>query len=126
MTDKADLLIGKKILIVEDEQDLLDIFEECLLNLGAIVTKANNGEVAFDCLENLKFDLIISDIEMPKLDGIGLLKKINSTFRTPPIFLFLSGNQDFNLKELLSLGAKDLIPKPFEINKLIDTILKHT
>ncbi len=121
----ANYISGKSILIVEDEIDLLEIFEENLVSEGCLVQKAKNGKEAIKLAEENKFDFILSDIRMPELDGTDFLKYLTTNFKSIPKFIFLSGQSNFTDDELRSMGASDILHKPFNLNQLIEVIKKH-
>lgn len=122
---KFDFISGKSILIVEDEIDLLDIFEENLTLFGCTVQKAKNGQEALKLILNNKFDFILSDIRMPELDGTELLKALKLNFEQLPKFIFLSGQTNHSDEELKLMGAVDVLHKPFNLNQLADILYKH-
>lgn len=119
-----------KILIVDDEKDLLDLLAEDIESLGFYTVKANNGLEAFEILKKNKadkhspFDTILSDINMPKMDGLTLLGNVRNEIGSVP-FIFLSGYADKEKAiQALRLGAIDLLDKPYNRNQLLDTIKK--
>jgi two-component system, chemotaxis family, chemotaxis protein CheY len=113
--------IGKSILIVEDDQIQRMICVSQLNQLGfEKVSTAEDGNLAYSVLENDKFDVIISDWDMPGLDGLGLLKKVkeNPSLKDIP-FIILTINSDENIiKKALDLGADDYMVKPSNPNTL--------
>jgi DNA-binding response OmpR family regulator len=84
---------NKKILIVEDSKSYLFILTETLRNAGFTVVTAENGEDGLDAIKNENPDLILSDITMPKMDGIAMSKKLKeSNIQIPIIFLTNMGD----------------------------------
>jgi len=84
---------NKKILIVEDSKSYLFILTETLRNAGFTVVTAENGEDGLDAVKNENPDLILSDITMPKMDGIAMSKKLKeSNIQIPIIFLTNMGD----------------------------------
>jgi len=71
--------IGFNILIVDDEVDMRDSLSELLSREGYSVQEAENGKVALELMGSNKFDLIVSDILMPEMDGVALLKKVKES-----------------------------------------------
>lgn len=113
-----------KILIVDDEPDLLDITASYLEMEGYDPVTAPNGAAALEILKTTTPDLIISDITMPGMSGFDLLEKVraNSSFQNTP-FVFLSGHTD--LEHVMmgkEIGSDDYLMKPFEPEMLISTI----
>lgn len=118
---------GKRVLIAEDSAAIRNILSKVLTEAGYLVTSALNGEEALNRLMNtkddarLRPDLVISDIEMPKMDGLHLLSQIKShgDLKRIPVLMFSSlGNED-NRRKALKLGAHELITKP-DIVRLVN------
>ncbi len=118
----------RNILIVEDS----DIQREvCVIQLQQIgfekITGVENGKEALDYLENNPVDLILSDLKMPVMGGLELLKKVKENPRLKDIpFLVLTAESDpESNKEATTLGALDFIPKPSDPDDLHRKIRKH-
>ena len=114
----------QKILIVEDEKSILNILESILSdeieNSEIIVMK--NGFDAFKLIEKNDFDLIISDIKMPKLSGTELLHQ-SLQLKPESVFIMISGHADIDIAVgCLRKGAYDFISKPIDINRLITSV----
>ncbi len=77
-----------KLLIVEDEENLRDLYEEDLIDAGYEVEKASNGKEAMDLVKNGGFDLIIMDIRMPEMDGIETLGKVITMEKKIPVIIY--------------------------------------
>ena len=106
---------NKKVLVVEDSDYQRAIYIYHLNQLGFYnLTEAKDGSEAFSQIENEAFDLIISDWEMPLLDGLELLKKVRGTpsaMDTPFIMITVHDDQAKN-QEAIDQGANDFIIKP--------------
>ena len=76
-----------KILVVDDEKAINDIIQYNLEGEGYEITSAYDGQECLDIFKSQKFDLIILDIMMPKLDGFSVLREIRKTSQTPVIML---------------------------------------
>ena len=114
----------QKILIVEDEKSISNILESILSdeieNSEIIVTE--NGFDAFKLIEKNDFDLIISDIKMPKLLGTELLHQ-SLQLKPESVFIMISGHADIDIAVgCLRKGAYDFISKPIDINRLITRV----
>lgn len=108
-----------KILVVEDDQDLNRIIIKSLRDRGYDVTSAVNGLDALEKTEGVKFDMILTDIMMPKMDGFELAESIRAVDREIPI-VFMTAKDDKPSKMLgYSIGVDDYIVKPFDIDILI-------
>lgn len=112
------------VLIIDDEVDIVEGLSEALVGLFENVSKAQNGEEAFNLVTNKKFDLIISDIMMPKMKGDDFLRKLRMKgIHTPIIFITGNGSKD-NLISALRLGAVDFIEKPFDIDQFLNIVTR--
>ena len=114
----------QKILIVEDEKSISNILENILSDeiQGSEITIAENGLDAYKLIEKNDFDLIISDIKMPKLSGNELLTQ-SLSIKPECVFLMISGHADIDTAvTCLKNGAYDFISKPIDINRLITSV----
>ena len=114
----------QKILIVEDEKSISNILENILSDeiQGSKITIAENGLDAYKLIEKNDFDLIISDIKMPKLSGNELLTQ-SLSIKPESVFLMISGHADIETAvSCLKNGAYDFISKPIDINRLITSV----
>lgn len=112
-----------RILVVEDNTDLQEFLQKSMEDIYK-VSIANDGIEALTLIRKEAFDLIISDIMMPNMDGFELCRKIKSTFETShiPIVLLTSLSEKVKQMEGLGLGADDYITKPFDITLLLQRI----
>ena len=110
--------MGKKILIVDDEKNIVDILKFNLKKDGFDTIEAYDGEQALNLALSEKPDLILLDIMLPKMDGFTVCRKIRQTMETP--ILMLTAKEEEVDKVLgLELGADDYITKPFSPRELI-------
>lgn len=119
-------MTSKKILIVEDSPAISDLVKERLAKEGFYVHASCNGFEALRDLEEVDPDLIITDINMPKLDGLKLCWAIQNRMETRDIpFIILSSQLDEEtLKRGKELGACYFIAKPFDMNQILDCVQK--
>jgi DNA-binding response OmpR family regulator len=106
---------GARILVVDDEALLREILRRQLTELGHEVLLANNGRMALEIAERERPDVVVSDINMPEVSGIDLLRllKKSDTTREIPVIV-VSAQDDVNVvAECIDLGAEDHITKPF-------------
>ena len=112
----------QKILIVDDDPELVRTVQTHLQNAGYQVSWVGDGNAALSTIERNRFDLLILDVVLPNMRGFDLCKEIRSVLPTIPI-LFLSGQSDPIDKILgLELGADDYLTKPFAPQELIARI----
>ncbi len=106
--------VGKKILIVEDDQFLREFYQELLQTEGFLVDVASEGETASAKIQQGGFDLILLDIMLPKKDGLQILRdnKINPPQnKNGPIVVLTNLGQDAIIKEAFDLGAEGYMVK---------------
>ncbi len=112
----------KKILVVEDEPASLRILRYFLSHEGFETAGAKDGVEAMELLAQSRFDLVLSDVKMPRLDGVALAKHILSTVPITPVFLMSGYNLD-NMDTVLTLGVPCL-SKPLSLDQLLSEIQK--
>lgn len=109
----------KSILIVDDETDMLFVLGEAFESDGFVVYKADNGADALEMFKENKPDIVISDVLMPKMNGVDLVKSIRELDQTVPVLLLTSKVAVSDAVTGLSAGANDYIRKPFSIVEVI-------
>jgi len=113
----------KKILIVEDNELNMKLFVDILSFHKFETIKANDGEIAYDLIKKNEFDLIILDIQLPKLTGFELLEKLNKeNFKIPPVIITSACAMDCDKQKAKEFGIEDYITKPIDINNFIKTV----
>lgn len=114
----------KKILIIEDNNDVRENLKEILELSNYVVTEAANGKIGVEKAFSDLPDMILCDIMMPELDGYGVLHIISRDRRTADIpFIFLTAKAEKDdFRKGMSLGADDYITKPFDDVALLETI----
>lgn len=113
-----------KLLIVDDEQHFIDALAKRLEMRGFDVTKAYNGQEALNCAKDGKFDLALLDLKMPGMNGdqvLALLKEEHKFLEV--IMLTGHGSLDSAVKAT-KLGAFDYLPKPYDLDNLIESLHK--
>jgi len=114
---------NKKVLIVDDDPSQLDLTSEVVSLVGLSYDVSNNGLDAIELLNKNNYDLILTDIQMPKMDGFELLKTIrNNPNNTHLQVIALSGRTDTSAKEYLKAGFYGSLRKPYVPKALIDLI----
>lgn len=108
-----------KLLVVEDEIKTADAVTKGLQENGFEVTTAYDGEMALDYSKRVKFDLIITDIIMPKLDGIELCKQLRNAGNQTPVIMITALGLTSNKVSGFNAGADDYIVKPFDFEELL-------
>jgi two-component system response regulator PilR (NtrC family) len=105
------------ILVVDDEKSMREFLDILLGQEGYFVTLAENGEVACNILDKNRFDLVITDIRMKDVDGIGVLKKVKSVSPDTKVVLISAFATAQTAVDAMKEGAYDYIPKPFKVEE---------
>lgn len=114
----------KKILVVDDEQDLLDLIEYNLRKEGFEVLKAENGETGIELAKQENPNLVLLDIMMPNMDGLEVCERMrkDTNLKHIPIIFLTARSDEKTEVEGLNKGADDFITKPISTTKLISRI----
>lgn len=119
------------ILVVDDDENILDIYSQALAMMDFKVKTAHNGKEAWEIIKEKKnkFDLILLDIIMPKMDGFDVLEKMYKNRIDAKVVMLTNLNRPEDMKEAKRLGAEDFLVKvktsPSQLTKKVDQILKH-
>lgn len=109
---------GKHVLVVDDEEDVRDTLHNVLKSMNYIPYVASGGAEALDVIHNNKIDVVLSDLYMPEMDGIELLKKVRSENKQI-IFLMITAHPTIETAvEAIKKGAYDYLTKPFHIEEV--------
>ncbi len=116
----------QRILAVDDSRTMRDMVALTLQGAGFTVVEACDGVDALEKLGDGRFDLIITDVNMPKLDGISLVRKIRERpdFKGTPILILTTESDGTKRQEGRSAGATGWIVKPFDPEKLLQVVNK--
>ncbi|MBD3169288.1 MAG: response regulator [candidate division Zixibacteria bacterium] len=114
-----------EILVVDDELEMRNLLDKILKRDGYKVTLAENGQTALQCLKDKKFDIVISDIKMPEMNGFELLKSIKEEKPDVGVIMMTGFGDAFTVKDAMILGADEYITKPFKAHE-ISLILERT
>src|ERR1051325_609339 len=111
--------MAKRILLVEDEENLRKTIRLNLEMEGYDVTESKDGKAAYDSFRSAHFDLIVLDVMLPEMDGYTLCRKIRlENSDVPVIFLTAKGASDERVQGL-KMGADDYLAKPFNLEELL-------
>ncbi len=111
-----------KILVVEDNLDLLKTYKSLLQTLGFSVQTAANGATAWEFMQSADFDIVFTDIKMPALDGVELLKKIRARNNLHPCVLMISGHTEYPVDLLFQYGVNGFLAKPVSAASIRDIL----
>lgn len=110
--------MGLKVLVVDDEEDILEVIQDRLEAYGFIVMTAGNGVEALRKLSVEKFDGVFLDVKMPEMGGIEALEEIRKRDRNIPIIIITSSSTREAAIEAIAKGADEYVLKPFEWEEL--------
>ncbi len=110
-----------KILLVDDDLDLIAITAFALQQAGFLVVKANDGVAALKAFQSEQPDLVVLDINMPRMDGFQLVEKLREHSETPILALTVRSEEE-DVVRMLGLGADDYLTKPFSPKVLVARI----
>lgn len=114
-----------QIMVVEDDADLLEVLSETLVTAGYGVAYAKDGSDALKLLEKQRFDLVVSDIQMPNMDGHSLLKKVKENHPDLPVMLMTAYGSIQQAVDAMRDGAIDYMVKPFEAEVLVNMVSRY-
>jgi CheY-like chemotaxis protein len=120
---EKEIKVSNKILVVEDEKDYRDFLDLVLRLEGYEVSTANDGMDALKQINADCPDLVVSDLCMPELDGLDLVKRIRETpecNRVPVVILSALGMG--NLLKAIEAGANQAMPKPVDVDALLNSV----
>lgn len=113
-----------RILVVDDDRDIVAALEIYLTTSGYQVEKAYNGREALNVLRDRAVDLVLMDVMMPQMDGIAATERIRETSNVPILFL-TAKSEDVDLIRGLNVGADDYITKPFKPMEVLARVKSH-
>jgi two-component system, chemotaxis family, chemotaxis protein CheY len=116
----------KKILTVDDSKTMRDMIGFTLRGAGFDVVEAEDGVKALSAVANTSVDLVITDVNMPNMDGITLVKQLRgkANFKSTPILILTTEGGDDKKAEGRAAGASGWIVKPFVPDKLLQVVNK--
>ena len=117
-------MASERILIVDDEGGMRRLLGRILTREGYDTTTAANGVEALRLVANERFDLVVTDIKMPEMDGLQLLQEIREFEPSLPVIVITAYGTIENAVQALRAGAYDYIAKPFEADEIKLTVAK--
>jgi diguanylate cyclase (GGDEF)-like protein len=115
---RQDYISREKILVVDDERAVRDVLQERINNFGYDCKTANNGLEASQKIQGNQFDVIITDIKMPEMEGIELLRKIIKEHPGIDLLVMTGYGAEYTFTQVIEEGATDFIIKPFKSDEL--------
>ena len=120
--------VGKNILLIEDDEKISKLVKELLEEDSYHVTQSFDGDDGYSKIIEKKYDLILLDIMLPKLNGYKVCRQVRSAGITTPILMLTAKSGEYDLEEGLDTGANDYLKKPFssvELKARIRALLRN-
>ena len=116
--------MAKTILIVDDSASMRQVVSIALKGAGYVVIEGRDGRDALTKLTGQKVHLIISDVNMPNMDGISFVKAVKQlpAYRFTPIIMLTTESDSAKMNEGRAAGARACVVKPFQPDQLIDAV----
>lgn len=108
----------ESILIVDDDASLRDVFENLLKALGFSTTSVDSGHNALILLDKKQYSFLLTDMKMPEMDGMELIKKVSSLNPDISIIAMTGFSEGYRYVDVINAGASDFIKKPFDLEEL--------
>jgi DNA-binding response OmpR family regulator len=108
-----------KVLVIEDDPDIVDLLEIHLKDLSCELTRCYSGEDGMKQVQSNPFDLVILDIMLPGIDGMEVCKRIRSEHINVPVLMLTAKSEEIDKVLGLEIGADDYLTKPFSIREFI-------
>jgi diguanylate cyclase (GGDEF)-like protein len=107
-----------KILVVDDEAHIRETLRKIIQRMGLQCETATDGIDALSKLQDGAYDIVISDIRMPRMDGMQLLKEISANYKGVDVLIMTAYHEDYSYTDVIESGATDFIAKPFKRDEL--------
>ena len=123
-----DRLDRVQILVVDDHEDTLEMLHHVFTQLGAVVETATNAQDAFAWLEHKRADVIVSDLSMPRMDGLELMRRVRAlpaqTHHPTPAIALTGFARDEDRKRAEAVGFQALIAKPIDPFRVVEEVVR--
>ena len=118
--------MAKTILIVDDSASLRQVVSIALKGAGYDVIEAGDGKDGISKLDGRKINLIVSDVNMPNMDGISMVKQIKQmpNYKFTPVIMLTTENQQSTMQQGKEAGVKAWMVKPFKPEQMLDAVSK--
>jgi DNA-binding response OmpR family regulator len=117
--DEEEMEPGTRVLVVEDDRDIARLVELALEQHGFEVRCAHDGPSGLTAAEAFDPDVVVLDIMLPKMDGVGVLKRLRGSGNRVPVIMLTARDTTSDKVHSLDLGADDYLTKPFDVEELL-------
>ncbi|MBN2324725.1 MAG: response regulator [Spirochaetes bacterium] len=112
----------KTVLVSEDDQDIAGLIQEIIGRKGYEAVLTKDGQQAYEEFKRRKYDLVVTDLKMPRLDGLSLVKLIRETDKEVPIVIITGYGSEKNRALLKSYGVEKILSKPCTVKEISEAI----
>src|SRR3990172_2558037 len=109
----------KHVLVVEDDKDITGLLDIHLKDLNCKVSIVHDGEKGFNNILKNKYDLVVLDVMLPKMDGLEICRKVRAEKNNTPILMLTAKSEELDKVLGLEVGADDYLTKPFSVREFI-------
>ncbi len=110
--------MGKKVLIIDDQPDILEVLTEIIEILDHEVVAISSGNNLDKKFQTNDFDIVITDYQMPDMTGVDIAKKVKSKYPDTKVYIISGYHQLLSEEKMCEYGVSGLLDKPFEIEEL--------
>jgi len=114
--------ITKKIIVADDTDTLRELYKRAFESINVVPTVCPDGQVCLDQLRNAHYDILFLDLIMPHVDGETVLRTVREEFPKLQVVIASVQDDEAAIQELLDLGAKAYLVKPFTVEQLVDIV----
>jgi CheY-like chemotaxis protein len=111
-----------RILVVDDESYVRDLLQRVLTRRGHEVDVAADGETALELMQAHTYDLVLTDVVMPGIDGFDLLRRVKATYPAVTVIVLTGYARKQSISDFLLYGADEYLSKPFQVQALLDSV----
>lgn len=111
-----------RILVVDDESYVRDLLKRVLTRRGHDVDVAADGEAALSLMGEHTYDLVLTDVVMPGIDGFDLLRRVKATYPAVTVIVLTGYARKQSISDFLLYGADEYLSKPFQVQALLDSV----
>ena len=111
-----------RILVVDDESYVRDLLKRVLTRRGHDVYVADDGEAALELMGEHRYDLVLTDVVMPGIDGFDLLRRVKATYPAVTVIVLTGYARKQSISDFLLYGADEYLSKPFQVQALLDSV----
>jgi CheY-like chemotaxis protein len=115
-----------KILVVDDSESVRDVLTTLFFLEGHLCEAAVNGRDAMEKIAQTRFDVVITDLQMPEMDGITLTRELTRRFADLPVMIMTGRVDDLSRESAFMAGAREVLEKPFPIKEITAKLQRMT